>query len=302
MPVITTSAGTTTSLIATALQERFPVNFTQLQAWVYGSSTVNETGNRGVERRASTWTLSTSTLAFPSGNPWPTAPGATTVGSGYDLHLWMQHARILEAINEALGELGVHNCLRPAIDTSLTTVDDQWTYTIPASVHWSQIHHVFLEVTDDATLVGFPFESADAWGWHIDRAVSSAGVATYTLQFRDLPPADRTIRLYGEAAYSDLSGDTDVLPLAGKYERAQLGFIYDYAIACIHEWRSNRVPSGDVERPRLLAMQRYEKAMRRIDREAPSGGNPRVVVPGSRGDYPTRFPDPAYIGIRAQDH
>ena len=289
-------------MIATALVERFPRDFAQLHAWVYGSSTVAETGNRGVERRASTWTLSTSTLGFPSGNPWPTAPGNTLVGGGYDLHLWLQHARLLEAINEAAGEAGCY-WMRPVIDVSLTTVASQWTYTIPASVNWGAIQRVYLQVSTDATLVGFPYEDASVYGWHIDRAISSAGVPTYTLQFKTQPPPDRTIRFYGDAAYADLSSDTDVLPLGGKYERAELAFIYDMAIAIIADWRSNKVPSGDVERARIQARDKYQKAMARIDRESPSTHNSRILIPGSRGDYPgNRRSDPSYTGIWAQNH
>lgn len=305
--LITSSAGTTTTLISVALNGYLPNNVTQLQAWVYATSTCVDVANRGETRRAHSWVASTSTLSMTSGYAWPAAPGSTSVGSGsYDLHTWVPHDRLLEAINAAIGELGLY-CCRPVIDATLTTVDQRWQYSLPAGVNWGEVERVYLQVATDTALVGFPYQSADSLGWHIERTTSSTGVPAYTLQFRTLPPPGRTIKFYGDATYTDLSADTDILPIGGVYERPALEFIYDYAMACAHDWRANKIPSGDVERPRLQAKERFDRAVKRIVQDAPARKvAPRIMVPGSRGDYPspgsfTTNPED-YAGIFRQLH
>lgn len=273
-------SGTTSTLVANRCNVYFPADITPLNAWFYGPlALVTDTVNRGLEPRASTWTASTSTFTFPSGFVWATAP---TNSELYDCHLKYEHTRLLAAINDGIGELGLM-CARPVIDTSLTTAANTFTYTLPSSVNWSKVDKVQIQSNTDATLTGYPYTDADAYGYEIQRSRSSAGVDVWIIQFRSQPQASRTLKVFGEAYYPALSADTDVLAIGGEIEGRVYRWVMDWAAYVMNDWTAEGVPQSEVAAFRQKAYDKLQYAMQELKDYAHPAQNQRIVTPMNDG-------------------
>src|SRR5258708_24502447 len=100
------------------MRQILPNSLPQLNAWVY-ASTGADAANLGLERRAQSWDGLTTLTFYPPG--WPTAPSA----GQYDINFRYQHARLLEALNESAGQLGL-TWFREVVDETLVTADKTW--------------------------------------------------------------------------------------------------------------------------------------------------------------------------------
>lgn len=283
-----TAAGTTTSVVSSNLVTYLPSDVSQLNAWVYCSG--GTAANVGKETRAKSWTVSTSTLSlYSSGFPQATASNDT-----FELHLRTSRTRKLAAINSGIAKLGLL-WYREVIDESLTTAQNQWQYTLPSSVKWSRVSRIEIQVSTDPSLNGYPYASADAWDWEVRRSVSSTGSEVFTLQFGKLPPPGRKIRIFGEAWFSELSSDTDTLPLAGRWEAPALEWLYDWAEYRIMCEQSNILPTSSSQRYDEKARRRLERQLQELMMTQPPHPG-RIVVPGrGRGQLPYQS-DPRYLG------
>lgn len=288
-----TSAGTTTTLVDTALNEWLPNNLTQFSAWVYGSYTADST-NRGVQRRARSWTPGTSTMVFY--NAWPEAP---SVGEYEVIRHLFDRTRFLEAVNSAVGSLGLF-WYRDVVDESLTTETQTWAYTIPASLNlFADSVDVFIQVTD--TYSDFPYARASSLGigYTVRESINAIGGRQLTLQFANntmLPP-NRTIRLQGVGYYATVDNDTDIVPLAGPWETAATQWIYDYAKYRINEWLADDVPAGETDKYRTKQLTALMAQRDDIQSMMMPKKNGRIVTPGREGVYGGRWgTDWRYLG------
>lgn len=290
-PTATGSTGGTTLVDAT-LTQYLPVTVgagaEQFMPWVYGSTTV-DTLNMGVTRRAQTWNASSgqTSLTFFTGAPWPTQ--ITSSGSSgapvYEIHLRSDRARKLEALNEAVGQLGLW-WFRDFEDTSITTASNTWAYTLPSSQYIARLWEVAYQLVTDNTLTGFPYMDAVELNWTVRESTDELGNLTQILQFGEIPPWPRILRLKGEAYFPDLVNDSDVLALSGKYARPCLAWMYKYAAYLLNLWQGDQQPMGDISRyeqreTQLLAeADALKLAMKKPHRPG------RILVPGrGQGNY-----------------
>lgn len=276
---VPTSSSGTAVLIDATLNQNFPTNLgagqTGFFPWVYGSSTA-DTLNQGVTRRAQAWNATFSTLAFFAGAPWPTAPSTGT----YEVHMRTDPQRKREALNEAIGQLSLW-FMRDYIDISITTITNDWTYTVPANQFIARIWQIQYQVDTTPTVnIGFPYADAVDLDWSIYTSVDTSGVQTQTIQFGQLPPNTRTLRLRCECWSPDLVNDSDILPLAAQWERPALAWIYKYAQHLLNSWQGNEQPKGDVERYDAQAKELLAEAADLRTRMGKPKQPGRVVVPG----------------------
>lgn len=287
-----TAAGTVTTLIDTNLNKMYPVDVggatRPLGIWVYGTASA-DASNRGTENRAVSWVASTSTLTFLAN--WATAP---TMGL-YEIHQRTSRTRKLEAINEAIGELGL-TWYRPVAVLASTTVQNQWRYALPTTVPWTAINKIQVEINTAGNLGGYPYSSGELWNADIYPSVDASGTTTWTMQFATLPPPDRLIRIFGQAAYTDLVSDTDVLPLQADWQRMATAWIYQYAQYLLYSWEENSMPATQVERLRQAKMDRLQTAKDYVMAHAPTHGSSRIITPGrGTGEWAGNSSDSDYL-------
>lgn len=238
-----TSAGTTTTLIDSALKQ-YMQTLTQANLWVYGTSTADLT-NRGEQRRASAFTKATNTLSFEVA--WPEAiDGLTGV---YEIHPRYKRSLILEWLNDAIGQLGIY-WFREARDNSIETEDLTLVYNLPNTGYWTQIHDIQIELNPSENITGFPYVSAKPWNWNAYPYTDRFGNRFWQVQFGLQPPPGRLLRIFGEAYYPDLDCDTDVLALSGQYERPALGWVFDWVAYRAMEHNSLIAHTTDVDKSR----------------------------------------------------
>jgi hypothetical protein len=293
---VPTASGTTTTLVDTSLNQHFPQDVANAFVYVFGSvgPPAADASNQGVERRAKQWSAGSSTITFSAGAA--ALPAAPTTGQ-YEIRRRFPRSRVVEAINDAIGQLNMY-AIRPFEDTSITTSQNTWQYTLPNSQNWGRVSKVEIQISTDTTLVGYPYVDATPYNWSPHRVVDSAGVVTWYLQFGTIPPPGRTLRVYGEGYYPDLAAETDLLAYTGKHERAVLTWIYNWAMLNLDEWDENASYSGDTQK--AIARRRE-----RLDREreeklplwTPTAGFGRIIIPG-RGDgtYSVAGEDPNFLG------
>jgi hypothetical protein len=279
---VPTAPGTTTTLIDSALDQYYPANpgntTSFLNVWVYGVAaaldglTPADQNNRGVERRAKSWSIDSHTLSFYTA--WPSAPTAGT----YEIHQRSQRSRKLEALNDAVRQLNLAWYRRAQDEVTLTTVQNQWRYSIPnAAALWSSIDTI--EIQMNPSFADYPYADASAWDPHIEQIVDAAGNPTLQIQFGLMPPPGRIVRLRGTAGYPDLANETDVLGLTPVWSEA-LAWIYDWAEYRLYQWESNKQPSGQTERLRQSMQDRLQAAKMYLLENQPEKPNARLVVPG----------------------
>lgn len=274
-----TSAGTTTTLIDSSLKGYWPqdVSAGTFNVYVYGSASA-DTANVGIERRATSWLASTTTATLYTA--FPTAPTSGV----YEIHGRTTHARKLEAINSGVRELGLSWYRHVMNESSITITANQWRYELPTATLWTGGGWlVQLQVNTSVSFTGYPYIDASPWNPQLHMETSAAGVTVWYLQFGQLPPVGRIVRILGEAAFSDLTADTDVLPL----DVPTAGMAYEWllmnAAAKLWEWEGNRMPAGQVERIQAWLQSERAEKMKYLAEHAPAHRNGRVAVPG-RGD------------------
>lgn len=268
------SGGSATKLVDQGLRVHLPHNVDiNLNVWVYGAANA-DTANRGVERRAKSWNYDTATLTLHG----PGMPAAMTTGD-YELHWRFSRARKLAALNDALGELGMH-WYRPILDESLTTADNTWRYTLPSTINWQGVQQVLIQISTDNSLVGYPYQDATPWDPAIEASVAANGTTTWYLRFGAKPPSGRTLRILGAASYTDLVADTDVVPLRNDWAQRALAWLYKWAQHLLVSWEIGAQPAAQTER--LLAWNQYIllEARDELMRNAPEAPNARLIVPG----------------------
>lgn len=294
-----TSSGTATTIIDTSLRKFFPVDQAQdkWMPWVYAiTGTAANIVAAATEQRGRQWSNGAATLTLCS----PGYPSSTASTDTFEIHLRHRRARILAAINDAIGKLGLY-WPRPVKDESLTTASDTWQYTLPSSVNWIKVTDVEIQVSDTS---GYPYQSARSYDWRAEKTVSSAGTEAWKLQFVTAPPTSKTIRVWGEAYYSSLSADTDVLPLSGEWEGIALAWIYDWTIYRLDEELMERKPSQELDKYRIKRLERLNEARQEVLMNAPSRAPGKIIVPG-RGTGQETWDsgnDSSWLGARRVSH
>lgn len=269
-----TGTGTTTSIVSTQLDQFFPKSISgPMGHWIYCSAGTNV----GQEVRA--WMYNTTGKTWTLNQPGFT--GAPVATDEFEVHARTRRARKLEALNDAIGQLGLL-WFREFYDTSLITQQNVWNYTLPSSQNWSNISQVEIQTTTNAILPTYPYLSADPYDWRIRRDVNqTTGAETFVIQFGIQPPIGRILRIHGEGYFSDLAADTDVLAgVGGKWERAALGWIFDWAKYRVLDEEIEGMPSGDVMKYRQRAQDKLIEARDRIIQLLQTHEPGKIIVPG----------------------
>ncbi len=290
--------GTTTTLVDPLLDQWITEDVTaDLNGWVYGVATTTlgytpaQTPNRGVERRAKSYTQSSHTIGL-----YTAMPADMSLGN-FELHSRHARSRKLAALNSAVSLLNLA-WYRDVWDTSLTTAANQWSYTLPTSILWTAVKQVELQVLTTGSFTTYPYADAMAWDYRIYPQTDASGVKTWTLQFGVMPPPSRTLRIIGRAAYAAMANEPDILPVPDAWSEA-LEFVYDYAAFRLWEFEENRQPTGQTERIRQAKQDRLQQALMQLQENRPQLPNVRVAVPGmGTGQYPSGgiSDDPMYLG------
>ena len=277
-----------TILVSSQLVPHLPQQTSQINAWINAIGGPND----GDEARISAFSPATYTATL---HP-PGLSNTPLTGETYELHAQVQRSRKLEALNAAIRLMGLY-WSRPVIDTSITTAQGTWSYTLPAGVRWRSVSQVEIQVTTDNTLTGYPYMAATQWNWAIRRPIDASGNEVWTLQFEYLPPPGRNLRITGEAYYGELAADADILPSAGDWEGPLLEWLYDYAEYRLQSWLVNRLPTGDVTKFMQMRDKKLEEQRRIVVELMRPHGPGRVIVPGlGTGAFGNRRPDWRYLG------
>jgi hypothetical protein len=289
-PVTVSGTGTTTTIVAADAAAYFPGDIDNFHAWFYGPSALTDTSNRTLERRARSWNASTTTFTFATGSAWGQTVDA--VGDVYDVHTKYPYSRLLQAINDGVGMLGM-SWWRPVIDTTILTVANTWRYLLPAATPWHAIEAILIQTNLDQS--SFPYADASAYGAEIEHNVTTAGVDQWYLQFRDQPPPGRAIKIMGQAGYTALATDADVLPIGGENEAVIVHWLMGWGKYCIQDWDSDAAPSSEVEGHRQRAADQLIKAREDIIALGKPTRNSRILTPMNRGRAGSGGGEPHYL-------
>lgn len=291
----TATGGSTTTLVDANLDQYWPGGVGQQSApmgiWGYGASDAVSTSNRGIERRAKSYTQNTHTIEWLAA--WP---GAISSG-GYELHWRTPRSRKLEAINSGVRQLGFHWWRSVVDEASITTVANTWQYNLPTTVQWNTVPKLQIQISTDATLVGYPYVDASPWNWAIVPITNSSGVTTYRLQFATIPPPGRIIRVFGEANYNDLVNDSDILPIDATSAGIATEWLYSWAMYQLTRWESVRQPMNNTQWLEQQGAALLKEAQDIRDRFASTPQATRIVTPGKGdGEWPNGIAeDPTYL-------
>jgi len=283
--------GTQTLFVSPSLNQYFPRDITQLNAWVYCLN--GDLTNALQERRAMSWLAATSTLyLYPPGFP------GTISGGNYEFHLRYPREDILEAINDGVGQLGL-SWYREVKDETLLSAQQQWRYVAPATQNWTEINKIEIQINTDATATagGYPFAPADYLNPRVERDVTSLGVETWAIQFGLQPPPGRIIRLRGEAYYPDLVLDSDYLAMAPEWTRPAMSYLYNRGAFNLNDWASQQTPTGETAKVRQQALDELERQKNDLLATAPVHKPGRIITPGRGDGYAVSSPeDWRYLG------
>ena len=274
--------GGATALHCPDLLMYFPQQIQQFNGWVYCASTV-DASNTGLERRGQQWTIDGTLQLYAPGFPSP------ITGGEYEIHMRYPRARIVEALNTAIGQLGL-NWFREWVDESITTLPNTWIYALPPDQNWANVYRLEIQINLSTDQVGYPYADANYLNWRPRRWTNNLGEEQWAIEFGLLPPPNRKLRVYGEQYFSDITTDADLLPLAGKWERAALDWVYDYSEFRLQWWLTNKQPTAEADKLRQQALDRLENQKNEILQNAPSHRPGRIVTPG-HGDA-LAFPSP----------
>jgi len=287
----TPSGGGTSTLVDPSLTQYFPQVLNQFNGWVYCTQSSPDAQNQGLERRGQQWTPSTSTLQLYA----PGFPQAVSAGQ-YEVNMRFSRRRKMAALNSAISQLGL-TWFRKIVDEKLITQPETWIYYPDPTENWANIYRIEIQINTSPTQVGYPYADAEYLNWRPRRWVDQIGKETWAIEFGILPPVNRALRVFGEGFYPQISGDTDLLAIAGKWEGGALEWIYDWAEFRLNDSLSNRQPTGEAEKIRQQALDRLERQKNDILVNAPSHEPARIVTPG-HGDA-MAFPSPEdwrYLG------
>jgi hypothetical protein len=282
-------SGGPTMLHCQDLLQHFPQQIDQFNGWVYCAST-QDAQNLGIERRARQWTVDGSLSLYTPGFPGP------ITGGEYEIHMRYPRARIVEALNAAIGQLGLF-WFRDWQDNSITTAANTWIYPLPQGEYWSNVYRLEIQINTSETQIGYPYADGEYLNWRPRKWTDQTGVETWAIEFGLLPPPNRKLRIFGEQFFPDITGDDDTLPIAGKWERAALDWIYDYSEFRLQWWLTNKQPTAEADKLRQQALDRLENQKNEILQNAPPHRPGRIVTPG-HGDA-MAFPSPEdwrYLG------
>lgn len=284
------SAGLQTAIISTSLNQYLPQDISKFYVYAYGTATGTDAVdalNRGVERRSVAWTASSSTLSFPA----PGFPTAVSTGV-YEVRRTKERARVVEAINSALGQLGFY-VTREFKDETLVGVQSQWRYTMPLSQNWRRVSDV--EIQRSLTYSDYPYESARRLGltWRAERTTDSSGTTLWQIQFSTQPPPGYVIRIWGEAYYPEMALETDVFTVEAEYERMVLEWLYDWAIYRLNAEQAESWATGDAAKAMQNREASLQKAKAAILEQAKPPKPGRINTPLSR---PGVIENAAYLG------
>jgi hypothetical protein len=283
-----TSGGTTT-LFCPDLLQFFPLALTQFNGWVYAANPTNPQ-NAGMERRGQNWTTDGTLTLYAPGFP------AAITGGEYEINMRYPRARLLEAVNSGVSQLGL-TWYRDWMDESIVTRPNTWVYYPPASQGWANIYRLEIQINLNEEQLGYPYADAEYLNWRPRRYVDQQGTESWLIEFGLLPPPSRKLRIFGEGFYPTLRLDSDVLPIAGKWQGGALEWIYDWAEFRLQWWLTNKQPTAEAEKLRQQAMDRLENQKNELLQNAPSHRPGRIVTPG-HGDA-MAFPSPEdwrYLG------
>jgi hypothetical protein len=282
-------AGGGTALHDPGLLMYFPQQLNQFNGWVYCASS-QDAQNYGLERRGQQWTVDGTLGLYSPGFPAP------ITGGEYEIHMRYPRARLVEALNSGIGQLGL-TWYRDWMDESIVTQQSTWRYIPPLAQYWANIYRVEIEINLSETQIGYPYADAEYLNWRARRYVDMLGNENWVIEFGILPPPNRKLRIFGEGYYPEMQTDADVLPLAGKWERGATDWIYDWAEFRLNWWLTNKQPTAEAEKTRQQAMDRLEQQKNELLQNSPSHRPGRIVTPG-HGDA-MAFPSPEdwrYLG------
>lgn len=286
------------TLVDASLRNYMPTDIAQNNVWIYGST--GNANNADVERRARTWTFSTQTLTFQqsfASQVLGVGPGANDT---YEVHLRHRRARILEALNSGVRMLDLL-WYREFIDTSITTVQGQWAYTLPSSQNWLAVTDVQVQVSTDTTLVGFPYMSARPFNWKVLPSTTSA-VQTLTLQFEVQPPPSRILKIFGVGYAADLTASSN-LYLAGAVEGRALEWLYRWAGHQLKMEEAMRSPTFDAKDMMIAARVLSDEAEKIRERLSPTIKPGLIITPGQGdGQITALGQDARYFGAFSNPH
>ncbi len=295
--VSASTSGTATVLIDPTLDQDITEDVpSDLNTWVYGvmtpvlGYTPCDTANRGVERRAKSYTQASHALGLYAAMP-------TVMQTGnYELHSRHARSRKLAALNSAVALLNLA-WYRDVWDTSLTTAANQWSYTLPTNILWTAVKQVEIQMLTSGSFATYPYADAMQWDYRIYPQTAANGTKTWSLQFGVQPPPGRTLRIIGRAAYAAMVNEDDILPIPDAWGEAQ-EWIYDWAKFRLWEFEAARQPSGQTERIRQEAQASLQQALMQMQENRPQLPNVRVAVPGmGTGQYPLggELEDPMFL-------
>ncbi len=295
--VTAANTGTTTTLVDPLLDQWITEDVpADLNSWIYGVATTAagytpaDSANRGVERRAKSYTQNSHTLGL-----YAAMPAAMQTGN-YELHSRHARSRKMAALNSAVRLLNLA-WFRDVWDTSLTTAANQWSYTLPTSILWTAVKQVEIQMLTSGSFSTYPYADAMQWDYRIYPQTDASGNKTWSLQFGVMPPPNRTLRIIGRAAYADMVNESDILPLPDVWSEGQ-EWIRDWASFRLWEEEENAQPSGQTERIRQAKQDRLQQALMQMQENRPQLPNVRVAVPGmGTGQYPAggELEDPMFL-------
>lgn len=278
MALVTAEAGgDTTHLVATDLLQEMPSDTAHVNAWVYAPLTA-DVGNRGQERRSTTWDSAAHRLTI-------SAPGFAVppVSGIYEIRFRDTRERYTEAINSGISRLFL-SWYRPIRDESITTVTNTMQYLLPSSVDWGMLGNiqVHLQANPSNQIVGYPYVDAVRWNPRIDRDVDNTGAEVFWLRFGAMPPPDRIVRLIAPVGYSELAADGDELLLEGQFGAAAVEWLLTYASVQLDDWGQDQLIAGDIQKYQAILSSRMQKQLDLLLRTSQGQPNTLITVPGTR--------------------
>jgi hypothetical protein len=248
-------------------------NMDDVNGWVYGTLAA-DAGNVGIERRASSWTAGTTTLNLYA----PGFPSAIQVGE-YEIHLRFPRRRKLAALNAGVALMGT-SWYRPIYQRMLTTRDNTYRYALDPTINWQSFEAVEIQLTTDPTLVGFPFESSEAYNPSIESDTDAGGSPPSGISSSArFPHLDVPYEYWGPRDTIQLVADGDVLPLPDDIGGKAVEWLYEYAEYKLFSWDMNRQPTGQLDRAAQQAQLHLQKALQDLKDYARSGARRRLIVP-----------------------
>jgi hypothetical protein len=166
------------------------------------------------------------------------------------------------------------------VDESITTEANTWIYTLPPDQNWANVYRLEIQINPARDADRLPVRRRQLPELATAPLDEQPGRESWAIEFGLLPPPDRKLRVFGEQYFADITTDDDLLPIAGKWERAALDWCYDYAEFRLQWWLTNKQPTAEADKLRQQALDRLENQKNEILQNAPSHRPGRIVTPG----------------------